>query len=243
MLTEILIKLKMQGAFKELEKLQKTVKGRDDFAYELLQAEYEYRSGCAKKRRMAKANFPKIKEWVEIKSELNPKIAFSKIKTFSNGEFANSKRNLCLVGLPGTGKTHCLIAIGRDLCRNGHEVRFYTAPTLVNELEEAKAKNSLSDLMKNLQKPSLLIIDELGFVPFSENGARLLFDVFACRYERGSIAVSSNLVFEKWTQIFGSIELTSALIDRFTHKTDIFIFEGKSIRFLEASQERDKKRE
>ena len=86
----------------------------------------------------------------------------------------------------------------------------------------------------------MLIIDELGFVPFSENGARLLFDVFASRYERGSIAVSTNLSFDKWIQVFGSVELTAALIDRFTHKCLIYNFEGKSVRFMEAKRNKIK---
>ena len=77
-------------------------------------------------------------------------------------------------------------------------------------------------------------VNDFLFVPFSENGARLLFDVFSKRYERGSIAVTSNLSFDKWSSIFGSIELTSALIDRFTHKADIYAYDGKSVRFLEA---------
>ena len=88
--------------------------------------------------------------------------------------------------------------------------------------------------MARLMKPHLLIIDELGFVPFSETGARLLFDVFSKKYESSSIAVSTNLSFEKWAQIFGSIELTTALIDRFTHNCDIFTYEGKSVRLTQS---------
>ncbi len=94
--------------------------------------------------------------------------------------------------------------------------------------------------MQGLGRFQLLIIDELGFVPFSENGARLLFDVFASRYERGSIAVSTNLSFDKWIQVFGSVELTAALIDRFTHKCLIYNFEGKSVRFMEAKRNKTK---
>ena len=93
--------------------------------------------------------------------------------------------------------------------------------------------------MQSLTKPQLLIIDELGFVPFSESGARLLFDVFASRYERGSIAVSTNLSYDKWIQIFGSVELTAALIDRFTHRCLIYTFEGRSVRLIEAKKNRD----
>ncbi len=107
----------------------------------------------------------------------------------------------------------------------------------MNLLEESKAQCCLSKTMHKLMKPSLLIIDELGFVPFSENGARLLFDVFAGRYERGSIAVSTNLAFDKWIQVFGSVELTGALLDRFTHRAHIFTYKGKSIRFAQASRD------
>lgn len=140
------------------------------------------------------------------------------------------------MGLQGTGKTHCLIALGRELCRKGFSVKFFTACDLVNKLEEAKAGLGLSRIMKTIQRPQLLIIDELGFVPFSDNGSRLLFEVFASRYERGSIAVSSNLSFNKWDQIFGSVELTAALVDRFTHHAHIHTFDGKSVRLMGAKK-------
>ncbi len=143
------------------------------------------------------------------------------------------------MGQQGTGKTHSLIALGRDLCRQGKTVKFYTACSLVNLLEEAKAKHILAKEMQALAKPEVLIIDELGFVPFSENGARLLFDVFASRYEKGSIAVSTNLSFDKWVQVFGTPELTAALIDRFSHKCLIFNYQGKSVRFLDAKKRKE----
>ena len=142
------------------------------------------------------------------------------------------------MGQQGTGKTHSLIALGRDLCRRGVSIRFYTACELVNILEESKAQCCLTKTMQMLMKPALLIIDELGFVPFSENGARLLFDVFAGRYERGSIAVSTNLSFDKWVQVFGSVELTGMLLDRFTHNAHIFTYKGESVRFTQAKQNR-----
>ena len=143
------------------------------------------------------------------------------------------------MGQQGTGKTHSLIALGRSLCKKDKTVKFYTACSLVNVLEEAKAKHNLAKVMQTIAKPNLLIIDELGFVPFSDNGARLLFDVFASRYEKGSIAVSTNLSFDKWVQVFGSPELTAALIDRFTHKCLIFNFQGKSVRFLDAKKRKE----
>jgi len=95
--------------------------------------------------------------------------------------------------------------------------------------------------MEKLKKADLLIIDELGFVPFSDNGARLLFDIFTTRYQVGPIAISTNLSFEKWTQVFGSVELTAALIDRFTHNCEIVLFEGDSVRLSEAKERSVKK--
>ena len=152
-----------------------------------------------------------------------------------------NRRNICFIGKLGLGKTHVLISIGRDLCRSGHDVLFFTAASLVTKLEESKSENKLSRFMEKLKKTNLLIIDELGFVPFSDTGARLLFDVFTTRYQVGPIAVTSNLSFEKWTQVFGSIELTAALIDRFTHNCEIFMFNGESVRFREAKERSGKK--
>ena len=139
----------------------------------------------------------------------------------------------------GTGKTHSLTALARDLCRKGFTTRFYTASALVNLLEEAKANHTLTKVMQSLLRPDLLVIDELGFVPFSENGARLLFDVFASRYEKGSIAVSTNLSFDKWVEVFGTPELTAALVDRFTHKCTTLTYQGKSVRFLDAKKRKE----
>jgi DNA replication protein DnaC len=234
MLSKILEKLKMHGALASLEKLDKAIEDKELFAAKLLEAELEYRSDRAVGRRLKQATFPTEKEWVEIDRSLNPTIDFGEIEKLFKSPFVEEKQNLCIIGKQGTGKTHSLIALGRHLCRAGHTVKFYTACSLVNALEEAKNTLTLSKMMNALMKPKLLIIDELGFVPFSENGARLLFDVFASRYERGSIAVSSNLSFEKWLQIFGTVELTAALVDRFTHRAHIFSFAGRSIRVLHA---------
>lgn len=143
------------------------------------------------------------------------------------------------MGQQGTGKTHSLTALARDLCRKWFAVRFYTASALVNLLEEEKTNHTLTKVMQTLSLPDLLIIDELGFVSFSENGARLLFDVFGSRYEKGSIAVSTNLSFDKWVKVFGTTELTVAFVDQFTHKCIILSYQGKSVRFLDAKKRKE----
>jgi len=235
MLRKTLTALKMKGSLNALEDISK-IKGKDEYAQALLQAEFDYRHQKTLERGLKAASFPIDKVWSEIDHTLNPSIDFKSVQALGSGEFLRKKENICLMGKQGTGKSHSLIALGRQLCDEGFSVKFYTACALVNALEEAKAQLKLNKLMKSILKPSLLVIDELGFVPFTENGARLLFDVFSRRYEHGSIAVSTNLSFEKWVQIFGSVELTAALVDRFTHKSHNFVYEGDSIRFMEAKK-------
>ncbi len=237
MVKELLSLLKMKGALEALSSLERMEQiTKEEFAIGLLKAENEYRENRKAKRRLSQAKFPTEKEWCDIDKTLNPTIDFSKIEQLGDGEFVHLRKNVCLMGQQGTGKTHSLIALGRAVCRRKITVKFCTACGLVNELEEAKMSHTLSRLMQSLLKPQLLIIDELGFVPFSENGARLLFDVFTSRYEQGSIAVSTNLAFDKWVQLFGSVELTAALIDRFTHNCSIFTYTGDSVRLLQAKQ-------
>ena len=229
--------LKMNGALSCYEELSHRIKDREQLLIRLLDIEVQSRRERALKRRLGQAKFPVEKEWVELDRSLNPSIDFEGIEKLFDGEFIRQRRNVCFIGTQGTGKTHSLISLGRELCRKGHTVRFYTACELVNVLEEAKRDVILTKVMKTLLKPKLLIIDELGFVPFSNNGSRLLFDVFASRYERGSTAVSTNLSLDKWVEVFGSVELTAALIDRFCHRAEIFAFEGESVRLFQAEKQ------
>ncbi len=239
MLEDLLSDLKLYGALEFYNDTDYTSVGLPEYLKGMLESEKLRRSSNALKRRLSFAKFPYARDWEQIDEKRNPKIPFKKIKVYSNGEFIKNHANLCFIGTPGLGKTHSLVAIGRDLCRAGMNVKMFTACDLVNQLEEAKKKYELTKFMERLMRPQLLIIDELGFVPFTDNGARLLFDVFSKRYERGSIAISTNLSFEKWSEIFGSIELTQALVDRFTHNCEIYTFIGKSIR-LEDSKKRNK---
>ena len=239
MLSKLLAHLKMHGALEAMESIYH-IKEKEEFALAILQAESDYRHQKAITQRLNKATFPIDKEWSEIEPSLNPGINFKDVQALGSGEFVRKKENLCLMGQQGTGKSHSLIALSRQLCREGYSVKFYTACGLVNILEEAKAHNQLNKVMQTIIKPSLLLIDELGFVPFSASGACLLFDVFASRYERGSIAVSTNLSFDKWVQVFGSVELTAALVDRFTHKAHIHVYEGKSVRLQNAKRKKGK---
>ena len=153
--------------------------------------------------------------------------------------------NCCLIGGSGTGKTHLATALGLALCRLGKRVRFLTAAGLVTQLEEAQQEHRLDRALSQLDRLDLLIVDELGYLSFSRAGAELLFQVFAERYERRSVLITSNLPFGEWGQVFQGERMTAALLDRLTHRCHIFEMNGESYRFREsmkAKKEKDPKR-
>jgi len=123
-------------------------------------------------------------------------------------------------------------------CRQGRRVRFFTAAALVTHLEEAQKQYQLDRFLTQVHKVELLICDELGYLSFSRTGAELLFQVFAERYERGSILITSNLAFSDWTQVFQGERMTAALLDRLTHRCHIFEMNGESYRFRESMKAR-----
>jgi DNA replication protein DnaC len=152
------------------------------------------------------------------------------------GEYIDKRENILLIGNSGTGKTHLACALAFAACAMGRKVRFYTVTGLVTELVESREERHLQRLQKQLQRLHLIVLDELGYVPFSKSGAELLFDIVGRAYEHQSLMVTSNLPFEEWTEIFGSERLTGALLDRLTHRCHIIIIEanGESYRLRQA---------
>ena len=157
-----------------------------------------------------------------------------KVLDLARGEWIDRRENCCLIGSPGTGKTHLAVALGQAACRQGRRVRFFTAATLVTRLEEAQKAYQLDRFLGHLDKADLVICDELGYLSFSRTGAELLFQVFADRYERASLLVTSNLPFSDWGQVFQGERMTAALLDRLTHRCHIFEMNGESYRFRES---------
>ncbi len=140
------------------------------------------------------------------------------------------------MGNPGTGKTHLACALGFSACQQGRKVRFSTVTGLVTQLLERREEKSLEKLHKQLERFDLLILDELGYVPFSTAGAELLFDVVSRAYERSSLMVTTNLPFQEWTEVMGSERLTGALLDRLTHRVHILEANGQSFRLQESKK-------
>ena len=170
-----------------------------------------------------------------------PSVSKPKVLELTRGEWIDQHLNVILVGAPGTGKTHLAISLGLAACRQGRRVRFFTAASLVNALEEAQKRYQLERLLTQLDRTELLICDELGYLSFSRAGAELLFQVFADRYERRSLLLTSNLAFSDWGQVFQGERMTAALLDRLTHRCHIFEMNGESYRFRESMKTKKSK--
>ena len=192
------------------------------------------RSSNALQARIKAAGFPVEKDFDTFDFTVVPSLNKQRILELARGEWIEEHANVCLIGSVGTGKTHLATALGLAACRQGKRVRFFTAANLVTRLEEAQKQYQLDRFLVQLDKADLLICDELGYLSFSRAGAELVFQVFADRYERASLLITSNLAFSDWGQVFQGERMTAALLDRLTHRCHIFEMNGESYRFRES---------
>lgn len=212
------------------------------YLLKLTELEVATRIANAIKSRIKQASFPAHKDFDSYDFSVMPSLNKQKVLEMSRCQWVDKKENCCFIGSHGTGKTHLAIALGLAACRQGRRVRFFTAANLVNRLQEAQKQYQLERFLTQLDRADLLICDELGYLTFSRTGAELLFQVFADRYERASLLITSNLAFSEWVQIFQGERMTAALLDRLTHHCNIFEMNGESYRFKQSVKSRNRKK-
>ncbi len=181
-------------------------------------------------RRIARARFP-VEKTIESFDWSHPlKVDRQRILSLFDLDFLAKKRNALLMGSTGLGKTHIAIALGIAACKKGHNVLFRTAMEIVNELQAAQSDATFLRKLRSLTQPTLLVIDELGYLPIDKHGADLLFQVVSQRYERGSIVLTTNRAPKEWAKVFNDATVASAVLDRLAHHSEIVVLEGKSYR-------------
>ena len=197
----------------------------------LAELEVNQREQNVLKKRIRAARFPVTKELADFDFSAVPLLNKAQLLDYARGEYIQKRESLIFIGNPGLGKTHLATGLALAACRQGRRVRFWTAAGLVNELLQAQDEHRLHMAIGAALKLDLVVLDELGFIPFSANGAQVLFTFCSELYERLSLIVTTNLKFADWIQIFGDERLTAALLDRLTHHAHIVELLGESFRF------------
>lgn len=185
-------------------------------------------------RRISQARFPVIKTLEQFQWSWPHKLNRLQVQELFRLKFIEEKANVIFLGGVGLGKTHLAIALGYAACLQGHAVRFATAVDVINSLAAAQATGRLKWELDKYLKPTVLILDELGYLPIDKAGADLLFQILSHRYEHSATIITSNRVYKKWPEIFNNDStLTSALLDRLLHHAETVLLEGKSYRMKE----------
>ena len=219
-----------------------------DFLDDLINTEAQHRYERMVQRRIKNAHFPFIKTLDQYQWTYPKKINRQQIQHLFHLSFLDTLDNIIFIGNTGVGKTHLAIALGYHACCKGHSVLFSTAMDIISYLSAAQATNTLIQGLKKYTTPTILHIDEIGYLPIDKRGADLLFQVISKRYECGSIIITTNRPFKKWPQIFDNDStLTSAILDRLLHHAQVSVVDGKSYRMKdrinpdEAPQQNDNK--
>lgn len=243
MLDHIVKQLRMPTIGRQYRSLAREAEERN-LSYEgyllaLLETELQTREENQRQRRLKQASFPVQKTLDTYDFGMMPSLNRNRFITLAKGEFVEKKENLIFLGNSGTGKTHLATALGIEMIQNGYQTKFITASALVEELLMANEEHKLGMFEKKWLKFDVIIVDELGYVPFSKTGAELLFQFFSGRYERASVMITTNLEFSEWTNVFGDEKMTAALLDRLTHRSHIHLLNGESYRFRQSMMHKE----
>jgi DNA replication protein DnaC len=198
---------------------------------ELLSAEVDERERHTIERRIKEARLPRIKTLEDFDFSAAPLVSAPQIRELAEGGYINRAEPIIFIGDSGTGKTHLATGLCLAACRQKKRVRFITAAGLVNELVEAQHHNQLGRALQRWTRYDLIAIDEMGYVPFAQVGAELMFQVISERAERATLVITTNLPFSEWTQVFPNARLCKALLDRVTDRATIIETGSDSYRF------------
>ncbi|MHC4133172.1 MAG: IS21-like element helper ATPase IstB [Planctomycetota bacterium] len=215
------------------------IKGKtsyEEYLLTLLEDEFETRVKNRKLSRIRQAAFPYKKYLQDLHREELPENAQAKIDILESLEFIKEGQNVILAGNPGTGKTHLSIGLAIKACMEDYRVFFTTVPRLITQIRESRSQKTLRTLEGRFEKYDLVICDEFGYISFDKEGAELLFSHLSLRAGRKSTIITTNLSFDRWSEIFGDPVLTAALVDRLTHKAHIINMNGKSYRVKETKK-------
>jgi DNA replication protein DnaC len=202
----------------------------DRFLLKLVELEVAEREARQQAQRIKAARFPVVKDLADFDFSAIPKLNKAQVLELARGDYIARAAPIILVGNPGLGKTHVASGLALAAARQGHRVRFYNAAGLVNELIDAQDKHQLPRLLAQALKQRVIVLDELGFIPFSNQGAQLMFQFCSTLHERVALIVTTNLRFADWVSVFQNERLTAALLDRLTGQATILEFVGDSYR-------------
>ena len=233
----LLSKLKAPRVLERLEQTAALAR-EQEWPYErfletLLEAEVFARDASGARMRVRAAGFPAIKTLEDFDWSAQPAAERPLVLHLAQLGWLEERANVCFLGPPGTGKTHLAIALSLKACQQGYRVAFATAQEWVSRLEQAQDRNQLEQELRRLERYHLLVVDEVGYLPLERQAANLLFALVSRRYERGSIAITSNRSFEQWGEILGDAMVAAALIDRLVHHATMITLKGKSYRLRE----------
>lgn len=203
----------------------------DRYLLSLAEHEIAQRERNREENRIKAAHFPLLKELADFDFSCVSSLNKMQVLDLARGAYLQKAESIILVGNPGLGKTHVATGLALAACRQGRKVRFFNAAGLVNDLILAQEKHLMPRFLASTLKNHLIVLDELGFIPFDPHGAQLMFQFCAALYERTAMIVTTNLRFADWTQIFQDERLTGALLDRLTHRATVLEFVGESYRF------------